>query len=50
MGKSIKRRLIVGVAAGALLLSIAVGFSQDASAETTSSAHRTNGIGWCRAC
>jgi len=49
MGKSIKRRLVIGIAAGALLLSVAAGFSADVEAGSIGR-YQTNSISWCRSC
>lgn len=55
MQTTIKRRLATGIAAGALLLALALGFAGDASARsgygsTGNSGAETMGIGWCRSC
>lgn len=49
MRTSIKRRLVVGLAAGALMLSVAVGFAGEASAGRASM-YETQSISWCRSC
>jgi hypothetical protein len=50
MGNTRKRRLMVWVAGAALMLSVFVGMTGEASADDGGGTMHTNGIIWCRTC